>query len=84
MLELMTLAALSPGRRHASDKRVGSRTLANVVRRHWRQMVEARHTRRRLMQLDDHLLRDLGLTRPDVCFGDLETLLRHRRGVGVR
>jgi uncharacterized protein YjiS (DUF1127 family) len=49
------------------------------VQRRRRQMVEARRARRHLMQLDDHLLRDIGLTRADVCFGDFGTLGRHRR-----
>jgi hypothetical protein len=36
------------------------------------------------MQLDDRLLRDIGLTRPDLHFGDFETLGRHRRAGGIR
>jgi hypothetical protein len=31
------------------------------------------------MALDDHLLKDIGLTRADACFGDLESLDRQRR-----
>jgi hypothetical protein len=31
------------------------------------------------MALDDHLLKDIGLTRADACFGDLESLGQHRR-----
>jgi hypothetical protein len=36
------------------------------------------------MQLDDHLLRDIGLSRTDVSFSDFEALGRHRRAGGIR
>jgi uncharacterized protein YjiS (DUF1127 family) len=52
--------------------------------RDWRQAGEARHARHHLMQLDDHLLSDIGLNRTDVCFGDFETLGLHRRAGGIR
>ena len=51
--------------------------------RSWRQAVEARRARHRLMQLDDHFLRDIGLSRPDVCFSDFEELGGHRRAGGI-
>jgi uncharacterized protein YjiS (DUF1127 family) len=49
--------------------------LGFVVRglRRWRQVVEARRAQRHLMELDDRLLSDIGLSRTDVCFGDFET-----------
>jgi uncharacterized protein YjiS (DUF1127 family) len=52
--------------------------------RTWQQAVEARRARHELMQLDDHLLQDVGLTRTDVRYGDFETLRRHRRAGGIR
>lgn len=52
--------------------------------RYWRQAIEARRAGHRLMQLDDHLLRDIGLSRTDVCFSDFEALGRHRRAGGIR
>jgi uncharacterized protein YjiS (DUF1127 family) len=50
----------------------------------WRRAVEAGRTQHHFMQLDDHLLRDIGLSRTDVCFCDLETLGRHRCTGGIR
>jgi len=35
----------------------------------WRQAAETRRARHHLMQLDDYLLRDIGLTRSEVRFG---------------
>ncbi|HYX02529.1 MAG TPA: DUF1127 domain-containing protein [Reyranella sp.] len=58
--------------------------LALAVQHRWRQMLETRRARRHLLQLDDYLLRDIGLTRADVRFGDFETLSQHRRSVGFR
>ena len=58
--------------------------LALAVQRRWRQMVETSRARRHLMQLDDYLLRDIGLTRADVRFGDFEPLGHRRRAVGSR
>jgi len=49
--------------------------------RSWQQSVETWRTRRRLMELDDHLLKDIGFTRADVRFGSMESLDRqHRQG----
>lgn len=58
--------------------RVRVAALGFVVRRlrRWRQVVEARRAQRHLMQLDDRLLSDIGLSRTDVCFGDFETVGR--------
>jgi hypothetical protein len=36
------------------------------------------------MELDDHLLRDIGLTRADVYFANFETLDQRRRAGGIR
>ncbi|MBV8192907.1 MAG: DUF1127 domain-containing protein [Alphaproteobacteria bacterium] len=58
--------------------------LLSTVLRAWRQSVETRRARQHLMQLDDHLLRDIGLARTDIHFGDFETLGRHRRAGRVR
>ena len=52
--------------------------------RYWRQAGETRRARRHLLQLGDHLLKDIGLTRTDAAFGDFETLGRHRRAAGFR
>jgi uncharacterized protein YjiS (DUF1127 family) len=49
-----------------------------------RRVAETRRARRHLLELDDRLLQDVGLTRVDVRFGDFETLGRHRRTVGFR
>ena len=46
--------------------------------RAWRQGVEGQRARRHLMELDDHLLDDIGLTRADVLFGDFESVGRQR------
>jgi uncharacterized protein YjiS (DUF1127 family) len=58
--------------------------LARAMGRRWRQAAETGRARRHLMQLDDRLLRDVGLARADVCFGDFETLSRQLRAGGVR
>ena len=57
--------------------------LTTTVLRYWRQTAEARRARHQLMQLNDHLLRDIGLGRTDVCFGDVELLARHRAAGGI-
>ena len=59
------------------------RQLARSALQSLRCAVEARRGRQQLMQLDDRLLRDIGLTRAEVCFGDLETLSRNRREGGI-
>jgi uncharacterized protein YjiS (DUF1127 family) len=58
--------------------------VARTVLRSWRQALDSRRARHRLVQLDDHLLRDIGLSRTDLHFGDFETLGRHRRAGGIR
>jgi uncharacterized protein YjiS (DUF1127 family) len=58
--------------------------LAHAGARRWRQAIETGRARRHLMELDDRLLRDVGLARADVCFGDFETLGRQRRAGGFR
>jgi len=40
------------------------------------QTIEARRVRAHLLELDDHLLRDVGLTRADVRFGNIATFIR--------
>jgi uncharacterized protein YjiS (DUF1127 family) len=67
----------------ASDVLTAALELARAGGRRWRQAIETGRARRHLMQLDDHLLRDVGLTRADVCFGDFERLERQRRAGGV-
>jgi uncharacterized protein YjiS (DUF1127 family) len=49
----------------------------------WRQAVEARRARDHLKQLDDHLLRDIGLSRVEAHFGDFGVLNRRRRWGGI-
>lgn len=58
--------------------------LARDAGRRWRQAVETHRARRHLMELDEHLLRDVGLDRAEVRFGDFEALGRQRRAGGVR
>ena len=41
-----------------------------------RQTIEARRVRTRLLELDNHLLRDVGLSRADVRFDNIATLAR--------
>jgi uncharacterized protein YjiS (DUF1127 family) len=55
--------------------------IARVLRR-WRRVLETRRARTHLVQLDDRLLRDFGLSRIDV-FGDFEELGRRRGEGGV-
>ncbi len=43
------------------------------------QAIEARRVRAHLLELDDHLLGDVGLTRADVRFGNIATVLRQSR-----
>jgi uncharacterized protein YjiS (DUF1127 family) len=72
------------GRQHAVAVRVRTPGIVERMLRSWRQAIEARRARHHLMQLDDHLLRDIGLTRPDLNFGDFEALGRHRRAGGIK
>jgi len=44
-----------------------------------RQVVEARRAQRHLMQLDDHLLRDIGLSRIEARFGNFTALAERRK-----
>jgi uncharacterized protein YjiS (DUF1127 family) len=59
--------------------------LATVMLRHWLRRIEERRVRARLSELDDHLLKDIGVTRADVLFGNVATLAQttgtgdHRR-----
>ena len=71
-------------RQHAVAVRVTASSIVGRVLRSWRQAIEARRALHHLSQLDDHLLRDIGLARPDLHFGDFETLGRHRRAGGIR
>jgi uncharacterized protein YjiS (DUF1127 family) len=43
------------------------------------QAIEARRVRQHLLELDDHLLKDVGLTRADVCSGNIATVIRQSR-----
>lgn len=43
------------------------------------QAIEARRVRQHLLELDDRLLRDIGLTRADVRFGNIATVIRQSR-----
>jgi uncharacterized protein YjiS (DUF1127 family) len=47
-----------------------------------RQRSQARRVRDRLSELDDRLLRDIGLTRADVSFGDISPFGARRRSRG--
>jgi uncharacterized protein YjiS (DUF1127 family) len=88
------LAPFFPSSSHLPSRRADRRSAAPVVvgalgftpaaLRFWRQATETYRARRHLLQLDDHLLRDIGLTRADVAFGDFEMLGRHRRAGGFR
>jgi uncharacterized protein YjiS (DUF1127 family) len=40
------------------------------------QTIEARRAQQHLLELDDRLLRDIGLTRADVRFGNIATVIR--------
>jgi uncharacterized protein YjiS (DUF1127 family) len=47
-----------------------------AVLRHGRQTIEARRIQKHLLELDDRLLRDVGLTRTDVRFRKFSTVTR--------
>jgi len=86
--QLSRFGALVPLQRPA-PARIGSRVFGFVLiaalgliaalLRCWRQAIETRRARRHLMQLDDRLLRDIGLTRGEVRFGDFTALDGQRR-----
>src|SRR5258708_34621406 len=59
-------------------------SLATVMLRHWLRRIEERRVRARLSELDDHLLKDIGVTRADVLFGNVATLARPTGTVGHR
>jgi uncharacterized protein YjiS (DUF1127 family) len=59
-------------------------SLATVMLRHWLRRIEERRVRARLSELDDHLLKDIGVTRADVLFGNVATLARTTGTVGHR
>jgi len=59
-------------------------SLAAVLLRHWQRRIEERRVRARLSELDDHLLKDIGVTRADVLFGNVATLARTTGTVGHR
>lgn len=46
----------------------------------WRQKRRIANTRRHLSGLSNHILADIGLTRADIASGDLQGLMRNRRG----
>ena len=59
-------------------------SLVAVLPRHWRRNSEERRARARLSELGNHLLKDIGLTRTDVIFGNVATLARTTGTVGHR
>src|SRR5260370_25706346 len=59
-------------------------SLATVMLRHWLRRIDERRVRTRLSELDDHLLKDIGVTRADVLFGNVATLARTTGTVGHR
>src|SRR5262245_28660977 len=44
--------------------------VCGTLLRYWRQTSEARRARQHLLELDDRLLKDIGVTRADVRFGN--------------
>ena len=52
--------------------------LRQMSPRTWRQVIETHRARQHLMELDDRLLTDIGLTRADVLFGDFDSLEQQR------
>jgi uncharacterized protein YjiS (DUF1127 family) len=89
----MTDARLVPVCRAVPSRRIAfggavlfiALSLAAVLLRHWQRRIEERRVRARLSELDDHRLKDIGVTRADVLFGNVATLARttgtvvHRR-----
>jgi uncharacterized protein YjiS (DUF1127 family) len=59
-------------------------SLATVMLRHWLRRIEERRVLARLSELDDHLLKDIGVTRADVLFGNVATLAQTTGTVGHR
>jgi uncharacterized protein YjiS (DUF1127 family) len=66
----------------AADVLVSAHALARTAVGAWRRAAVERRSRRELMELDDRMLEDIGLSRIDVHFGDLERLSRERREGG--
>lgn len=60
---------------------VAALDLAPALRRSWQRTVEQRRARRELLELDDRLLDDVGLTRSDVHYGGFATLGQRRGGI---
>lgn len=56
-----------------------ARGLVETLPRDARQTTAAGRVRTQLLELDDHLLRDIGLTRTDVRFGNIATPARQSR-----
>jgi uncharacterized protein YjiS (DUF1127 family) len=54
-------------------------SVAAVRLRHWQRRSEERRVQARLSELDDHLLKDIGVTRADVIFGNVATLARRHQ-----
>ena len=88
----MTGAHLVPVCRTAPSRRIAfggavlfiALSLAAVLLRHWQRRSEERRVRARLSELGNHLLKDIGLTRTDVIFGNVATLARTTGTVGHR
>src|SRR5260370_31282139 len=85
----MTDARLVPVCRAVPSRRIAfggavlfiALSLATVMLRHWLRRIDERRVRTRLSELDDHL-KDIGVTRADVLFGNVATLARTTRTVG--
>jgi uncharacterized protein YjiS (DUF1127 family) len=88
----MTDARLVPVCRAVPSRRIAfggavlfiALSLAAVLLRHWQRRIEERRVRARLSELDDHRLKDIGVTRADVLFGNVATLARTTGTVGHR
>jgi uncharacterized protein YjiS (DUF1127 family) len=54
-------------------------SVAALQLRHWQRRSGERLVRARLSELDNHLLKDIGLTRADVIFGNVAMLARRHQ-----